>query len=62
MAQSMFTRDVDNNLHRYCSLAGDEQPRRWQVRSAMSDDRYAVANLDSGEVEIVRLPQMHNLY
>lgn len=58
----MFTRDEANNLHRYCTLKGDEKPRRWQVRSAMSDNRYAVANVDTGVVEAVYVHEMHNLY
>lgn len=59
---SMFTADESDNLHRYCSLAGDEKSRRWQVRSAMSDTRFAVANVDTGEVRSVYLREMHNLY
>lgn len=60
--KSMFIGDETNNLHRHCSLKGDEKPRRWQVRSAMVDGQYAVANIDTGEVEMVRLKDMHNLY
>lgn len=59
---SMFTADETNNLHRYCSLSGDEKPRRWQVRSAMPDEQFAVANVDTGEVRAVYLRDMHNLY
>lgn len=59
---SMFTADEANNLHRYCTLSGDEKPRRWQVRSAMVDTQFAVANVDTGEVRDVYLHEMHNLY
>lgn len=59
---SMFTRDEVNMLHRHCTLAGDKKPRRWQVRSAMSDARFALANVDTGEVRSVYLCEMHNLY
>ncbi len=59
---SMYTRDESNNLHRRCSLKGDETPRRWRVWSAMADNRFAVVNVDSGESRSVYLREMHNLY
>jgi hypothetical protein len=51
-----------NNVRRFCSIPGDVRARRWRVRTAMTDRRYLVRNVDTGEYRAVPVRIMGNLY
>ena len=58
----VFVLDSMNNVRRFCSIPGDVRARRWRVRTAMTDRRYLVRNVDTGEYRAVPVRIMGNLY
>lgn len=58
----MFIRDEGNNIGRGCALMGTTGGRVWEVRRAMTGDRYLVRHATTGEHRAVTLRAMTNLY
>ncbi len=58
----MFITDTGNNIGRGCALMGTGGGRVWEVRRAMTGDRYLVRHCGTGEHRAVTLRTMTNLY
>lgn len=58
----MFITDTGNNIGRGCAVMGTGEGRVWEVRRAMTGDRYLVRHTHTGEHRAVALRLLTNLY
>lgn len=58
----MFITDTGNNIGRGCAVMGTGTGRVWEVRRAMTGDRYLVRHVTTGEHRAVSTRQMTSLY